>query len=151
VDLVYLQRATAWSEKGTTRVELPAVDLPVSRTGLLVRFSPRFQVEPKPGAFRLESDPGPFSAVLRNEVLVTASSSLIATTPPPPPAAPMGAAAERAADASSAADFKALIDRYRRDMGKTSAGTIPVEVSVPDFGPRSSSRPNSRRKRTRQR
>jgi hypothetical protein len=137
VELVYLQRATAWSEKGTTRVELPAVDLPVSRTGLLVHFSPRFQVEPKPGAFRLESDPGPFTAALRNEVLVTASSGLIATAPPPPPppAAPLAAPAERAADASKDSDFKALIDRYGREMGKTSAGTIPVEVRVPDLGP----------------
>jgi hypothetical protein len=137
VELVYLQRATAWSEKGTTRVELPAVDLPVSRTGLLVHYSPRFQVDPKPGAFRLESDPGPFTSALRNEVLVTASSGQMATTPPtPPPAAPMPApAAERAADAGSTADFKALLDRYRREMGKTTSGTIPVEVKVPDLGP----------------
>ena len=64
VELVYLQRATAWNDKGDARVELPAVDLPVSRTGLLVHHSPRFEVEPKPGAFRLEADPGPWSAAL---------------------------------------------------------------------------------------
>jgi hypothetical protein len=52
VDLFSLQRSSAWSAKGDARVELPAVDLPVSRTGLLVHHSPRFDVEPKPGAFR---------------------------------------------------------------------------------------------------
>ena len=68
VELVYLQRATAWDVKGNARVELPAVDLPVSRTGLLVHYSPRFEVEPKSGAFRPETDPGPWSAALRAEM-----------------------------------------------------------------------------------
>ena len=27
------------------------------------------------------------------------------------------------------------MERFRKDMGKVSAGTIPVQVTVPDFGP----------------
>ena len=33
VELVYLQKTDRWSEKGTSQLSLPAVDLPVSRTG----------------------------------------------------------------------------------------------------------------------
>src|SRR5256885_3051720 len=34
VDLVYLQTIESWTDKGRARVELPALDLPISRTGL---------------------------------------------------------------------------------------------------------------------
>src|SRR5262245_11401028 len=42
VRLVYLQRVDAWIDKGRARVELPALDLPISRTGLELHHSPRF-------------------------------------------------------------------------------------------------------------
>ena len=49
VELVYLQRSDAWTGDGNAHIELPALDLPVSRTGLLLHHSPRFHVEPLPG------------------------------------------------------------------------------------------------------
>ena len=121
VELVYLQRSTAWTGRGDARVELPAVDLPVSRTGLLVHHSPRFEVEPKIGAFRRETDPGPWSPALRNELTVA-----VPAAPPPPPAPePSGAAIP----------FGGLMERFRKDLGKTAAGVIPVRVTVPEIGP----------------
>jgi hypothetical protein len=126
VELVYLQRSAAWTERGDGRIELPAVDLPVSRTGLIVHHSPRFQVEPKPGAFRVEPDAGPWSATLRNEIVS-------APAPPPPPAKPQAAGTE--SDDKDRADARSLVDRYRKEIGKIAAGTIPVEVKVPDIGP----------------
>lgn len=123
VELVYLQRAGAWTGKGDARLELPAVDLPVSRTGLLVHHSPRFHVEPKAGAFRRDTDAGPWSSVLRGD-----REGVVATpAPPPPPASPQ--------PSSDAASLQALMDRFRREMGKTTAGVIPVQVRVPDIGP----------------
>jgi hypothetical protein len=125
VELVYLQRTPAWTDKGEARVELPTVDLPVSRTGLVVNHSPRFQVEPKPGVFRPESRQEPWSVALRtNEAAAPA-----APIPPAPPALPQAAGEREGASA------KALVDRFRKDMGKTAAGTIPVHVAVPDIGP----------------
>ena len=124
VELVYLQRTTAWIDKGEARIELPAVDLPVSRTGLTFKHSPRFAVEPAPGAFRAESQQEPWSAALRaNETDAPASKPVAAPAP-----------AEKAAsgDAESA---KALVNRFRKDMGRTAAGTIPVQVRIPDIGP----------------
>jgi hypothetical protein len=117
VELVYLQRSSAWMAKGDARVELPAVDLPVSRMGLLVHHSPRFDVEPKPGAFRLEHDPGPWSAALRAEVPVAAV-----------PAAPVPREGE-------VGSLQSLMERFRKDMGRTAAGVIPVQVTVPVIGP----------------
>jgi len=127
VELVYLQRTPAWTEKGEARVELPAVDLPVSRTGLVINYSPRFHVEPKPGAFRAESRQEPWSAALRSNETVALRSGSEAPAPPPPPA--------QAAGDRDAASAKALVDRFRKEMGRTSAGAIPVHVTVPDIGP----------------
>ena len=65
VELLYLQRIDAWADKGRARIELPALDLPISRTGVELHYSPRFRVEPQLGSFRVDTDPGPFAAALR--------------------------------------------------------------------------------------
>jgi hypothetical protein len=122
VELVYLQRAMPWSEKGDARLELPAVDLPVSRTGLVVHHSPRFQVEPQPGAFRSDTDSGPWHAALQ----APSARPVGAATPPAP--------AKEETDRDTAG-LKALMDNFRRDSGKTTAGVVPVQVAVPDIGP----------------
>jgi hypothetical protein len=123
VELVYLQRSSAWTTKGDATVELPAVDLAVSRTGLLVHHSPRFEVQPKPGAFRLEHDPGPWSAALRAEVPPAAAPA----APAPPPAS-----IPREGDVGS---LQGLMERFRKDMGRTAAGVMPVQITVPGIGP----------------
>jgi hypothetical protein len=128
VELVYLQRTVAWTAHGEARLDLPAVDLPVSRTGLLVRYSPRFLVEPRPGMFRSETDAGPWAAVLRTDRSVV-SGAPFSPAPPPPPAMPLKEA-NRESD-----DVKALVDRFKKDAGRTAAGAVPIEVRVPDLGP----------------
>jgi len=125
VELVYLQKATPWTARGDARVELPSVDLPISRTGLVVHYSPRFEVEPRAGAFRQDVDSGPWSAALRP----------LAEGPPPPPAPASPAPPPPVAEPKSDTAFGGLMERFRKDMGKVSAGTIPVQVTVPDFGP----------------
>jgi hypothetical protein len=116
VELVYLQRAAAWVDKGDTRVDLPAVDLPVSRTGLSLHHSPRFRVEPRPGRFRVETDRGPWSPVL----------ALSSPAPPPPVAAPAPAGSK---------DLQVLLDRFQKEMGRTMTGVVPVQVRFPELGP----------------
>jgi hypothetical protein len=129
VELVYLLRAAAWSGNGDARLELPAVDLPVSRTGLLVHHSPRFEVEPRPGAFRSEANRDPWNAVLRNAE--TDMEAAAPASPPPQSTPPAG----QAGGARESADAKALVDRFRKEMGRTSAGVVPVAVIVPELGP----------------
>jgi hypothetical protein len=122
---VYLQRTNAWFDKGEARLELPAVDLPVARTGLTLHYSPRFHVAPRPGMFRVENDPGPWSVALRNEV--------VAARVPPAPLSPPAPAAPRDSEASK--DLKTLMDHFQKEAGRTRQGALPIEVEFPDFGP----------------
>jgi len=122
VDLVYLQRIGTWADKGQARVDLPAVDLPVSRTGLELYYSPRFRVDPQPGAFRAENDPGEFAEALREpaEALRERATAIAVT---------MG-------DARAASGLQTLVDRYRNERGgRTVVGSLPVHVTFPVFGP----------------
>jgi hypothetical protein len=120
VELVYFQRIDRWTgirDSGNARIELPALDLPVSRTGLEVHYSPRFRVDLRPGSFRTEIDSGPFAQALREGV-----------APPAP------ALLDR--DQRATAGLQALVDRYRNESGgRTVTGSLPVHVTFPEFGP----------------
>jgi hypothetical protein len=120
VELLYLQRAATWVDKGDAHVELPAVDLPVSRTGLTLHHSPRYDVDLKAGSFRLETDPGPWTPALRAAVQGVPSS-------PPPPAAQF---ADR-----EARDLKVLVDRFQKEAGRIRPGVIPIAIPFPAIGP----------------
>lgn len=116
VELVYVQRVEAWTDKSRPHLELPALDLPVSRTGLELRYSPRFRVEPIAGAFRVDHDPGPSAEALRV------------------PRTALHVAVE-SRDEKAAAGLQALVDRFRDEVGgKRVAGTLPVHVEFPEFG-----------------
>jgi hypothetical protein len=116
VELTYIQPIAPWSDKGNARLELPALDLPVSRTGVQLHFPPGFRVEPQPGSFRLEPDAGPFVEVLRRPVRAV------------PAARPEGDAA--------AAGLQSLVERFKSEAGGRSvAGALPVKVVFPAFGP----------------
>jgi hypothetical protein len=116
VELFYVQRISAWTDKGDARVELPAADLPVSRTGLTLHYSPRYAVDPRPGAFRVTSDPGPWSAA--------AQVGMAGATP----------AAVMEMERSSK-DLQALMDRYKKEAGRTRQGTVPIAIEFPTLGP----------------
>ena len=119
VALVYFQggERVAWLDKGRARLDLPALDLPVSRTGVELHYSPRFRVDLQPGSFRAETDPGPFAEALRQSK---------------PPAI----ADKKDRDDRAAAGLQALVDRFRNETGgRTVVGSLPVHVAFPTFGP----------------
>jgi len=121
VELLYLQQTDGWVDKGRARVELPVLDLPVSRTGVELHYSPRFRVDPQLGSFRVDSDPGPFAAALR---------------PPPPPPAPAPMAARTLAEGGATGGLQALVDRFKNEPGgRVVVGSLPVRASFPSFGP----------------
>jgi hypothetical protein len=120
-ELTYIQHGAAWSDSGRAIVSLPSIDLPISRTGVVVHYSPRFSVKPEPGAFRVETDSGPFTAVLRGETGMELRLAGAMPPPPPPPAAP--------------APVDQLVAQYRKDTaGKSVTGPLPVQVPFPNFG-----------------
>lgn len=117
VELVYLQAIDSWADKGRARLGLPALDVPVSRTGLELHYSPRFRVDLQPGVFHVEDDPGPFAEALRQH------------------AAPF-AVTGKERDPRGAAGLQALVDRFRAESGgRTVVGALPVHVTFPVFGP----------------
>jgi hypothetical protein len=113
VELTYIQRTPAWNDRGRARLALPALDLPTARTGVVLHHSPRFGLTPDVGAFRIESDTGPFTAVLRTD-----PAGLYRPRP-------LEEDAREARDALSAAPST---------VGRTSTGPLPVDVPFPNFG-----------------
>src|SRR6202049_5045877 len=77
VEILYLTKAAAWSEKGREKVTLPALDLPISRTGLLLYYPPLFRVSAEPGMFHTQEYQNPVSAVL--EPISDVTGGIIAT------------------------------------------------------------------------
>ena len=140
VEVVYLSRGTAWNDKGQFKLALPALDLPVSRTGLLVYHPPLFKVTPEPGAFRMEPYASPISSALNPPVTyIGAAGGVVATMGPsagaPQPSSDMDAKDELKSKRSQAAT-QALVDKFRADsLAGKRAGILPIRVSFPAFGP----------------
>lgn len=122
VSLVYLQRVTEWAHEGSVTVSLPALDLPVSRTGVEFHYSARYRIDLLPGSFRLDQNLGPTTEALR----VRHDPSLN----PAPSSQVM-----RKQGADTAAGLQSLADRFRSDAGgRVSSGTLPVPIAFPMFG-----------------
>src|SRR6266478_874354 len=145
VEVVYLSRGTAWNDKGQFKLALPALDLPVSRTGLLVYHPPLFKVTPEPGAFRMEPYENPISSALNPPVTYSVTGAGVGpgaggaesafSGAPAPPSSDMDAKDETKSKRSQAAT-EALLDKFRTDsLAGKRAGILPIRVSFPAFGP----------------
>ncbi len=121
VEVLYLSRGPAWNEKGEFSLTLPALDLPVSRTGLLLYHPPLFKITAAPGPFRLEAYEAPASSVL------TASANATA----PADAKDKGSAPE----AAPSQGLRGLADYFWSQSGTRTARVLPIRVSFPAFGP----------------
>src|SRR5215472_2746609 len=151
VEIMYITRAPQWQEKGKETVTLPSLDLPISRTGMLLYYPPMFKVSAEPGTFRTEEYQNPISAVLV----------------PPPPASPVSATtvvgsagpamgamvglevvpkaqpqdfdrtARKPSDDKEKKDStQVLLDSFRaKSSGGKVTGILPVIVDFPAFGP----------------
>jgi hypothetical protein len=64
VTIAYFDRHAAWTNNGQVALKLPAIDLPVSRTGVMLHHSPRFRTTLDPGTFRTEAYEEPVSTIL---------------------------------------------------------------------------------------
>jgi len=140
VEIVYLSRGSAWNDKGQFKLALPALDLPVSRTGLLVYHPPLFKVTPEPGSFRTEPYENPISSALNARTAHGgAAGGIVATVGPSSVAAAALAdmdAKDELKEKRSQVATEALLDKFRADSstGKR-AGILPIHVSFPAFGP----------------
>lgn len=125
VEVLYMGRGPAWEDKGKVQVSLPALDLPISRTGLLLYYPPLFHISAEPGSFRTETYANPTSEAFNL-----------------PPAPSPSLSAPRKSPELDLKQFKddeatqALVDKFRSKSkeGKV-AGILPIGISFPAFGP----------------
>jgi len=149
VEILYLTKATAWSEKGKEKVTLPALDLPISRTGLLLYYPPLFHVSAEPGTFRLQEYQNPMSAVLEPPASDHADRVGMGIerlgAGPSGPQFGLSKQSDRleqftklqgADDKEKKDATQALLDTFRAksSSGKVT-GILPISVSFPAFGP----------------
>jgi len=121
VELAYLDRVPAWAEKGRARLSLLTLDMPISKSGVLIHHSPMFRLTPMPGNFRSAPYEAPSSAALRSESVSTARVEMPSAGP-----APSGAI-----DATSA-----LVSRlHQTGAGSRPMRILPPRVTFPHFGP----------------
>ncbi len=146
VEVIYLSRGSAWNDKGQFKLALPALDLPVSRTGLLVYHPPLFKVTPESGAFRMGPYENPLSSALNPPVMEVgerrgagAIAGLVGAAPsasPQPLSMTDMDGKDEAKLKRSQVATEALLDKFKADSlpGKR-AGILPIRVSFPAFGP----------------
>jgi hypothetical protein len=150
VEILYMTKAVAWSDKGREKVSLPALDLPISRTGMLLYYPPLFHVSAEPGTFRLQEYANPMSKVLQPVVTgvgfgAGVGAGVSAGLYPADAATLQGKQFDRLeqfsklqdADAKEKKDAtQALLDSFRAksSSGKVT-GILPINVSFPAFGP----------------
>lgn len=135
VEVVYITRETAWNDKGQFKLTLPALDLPVSRTGLLVYHPPLFKLSPEPGSFRMEAYEDPVSAALNppppNELAAVSGGA-----PAMPSPVSEVAALSEAKSFTDQLPKQTLFDNFRMTLqGGKASGILPIMVTVPALGP----------------
>ena len=140
VEILYLTKAAAWSEKGREKVTLPALDLPISRTGLLLYYPPLFRVAAEPGMFHTQEYQNPVSAVL--EPISDVTGGIIATRNEPPASPKQADRLEQYAKALDRDDkekkdaTQALLDTFKaKSLAGKVSGILPINVAFPAFGP----------------
>jgi len=143
IEIVYLSHGSVWNDKGQFKLALPALDLPVSRTGLLVYHPPLFKVTPEPGAFRTEPYENPLSSALNPPVSRVdggegggVAGVLAPSAGPQPPKPSDTDAKDEAKWKRSQVATEALLEKFKADsLAGKRAGILPIRVSFPAFGP----------------
>jgi hypothetical protein len=139
VEILYLAKAAAWNDKGQQKVTLPALDLPISRTGLLLYYPPLFKVSAEPGIFRTQEYVNPLSAVLEppgGSLAKVGAPSNVVSAPAPLDRLEQFVKLQGADDKENKDATQALLDSFKAksSSGKVT-GILPIDVAFPAFGP----------------
>jgi hypothetical protein len=54
IEVVYLARGDVWTDRGRASLALPALDMPVSKTGAMLYYPPAYRATLEPGGFRMQ-------------------------------------------------------------------------------------------------
>jgi hypothetical protein len=120
VEVSYMDRTPAWIDKGRLRLSLLTVDLPISKSHLLLHHPPLFRLTAPagvPGPFRI----APYEAPSTQAMGTPATAKKPATTPE------VDAKVEEA---------KQLVNQLQgQKRGSRPARNLPLRVAFPHFGP----------------
>jgi hypothetical protein len=139
VEILYLTKAAVWNDKGQEKVTLPALDLPISRTGLLLYYPPLFRVSAEPGTFRTQEYVNPTSAALLPTIggVIGGVGAAAPAVAMPKQYDQLIANDNRLSDKDEKKDAtRSLLDDYRaKSLAGKVTGILPINVSFPAFGP----------------
>jgi hypothetical protein len=134
LEIFYLVREPAWSDKGKAMLALPAVDLPVSRTGLLLYHPPLFKISADPGTFRMEPYTAPMSDAFR-AVDYGAGTGLVINGEFGGNAGGMVNLDRKNSNAPQSST-QTLVDNFKnKSLGGRGAKVLPIRLAFPAFGP----------------
>ncbi len=120
VEVSYLDRTASWSDRGRARVSLVAVDLPISKSHLLLHHPPLFRLTAAPGNFRVAPYTPPESSALTSEPSASSTEQQRA----------------EAEIGSEQAEMKQLVAKLRdTKRGARPSRNLPLRVAFPHFGP----------------
>jgi hypothetical protein len=131
VEIFYLVRESAWADKGKAMLALPALDLPVSRTGVLLYHPPLYRLAAEPGAFRIETYEAPASSAFRTFDVGSGS----------PVEYEYGRNSGAVVDivtknGSQQSTTQTLVDNFKaKTLGGRGAKVLPIRPAFPAFGP----------------
>ena len=124
VEVSYIDRTAAWSDRGHMRLSLIAVDLPISKSHLLLHHSPTFRLATSPGlsgSFRVAPYSAPESSALRTEARPANNEPQVKP---------------EAGDATVSEGTRQLVSKLRDSKrGSTPTRNLPLRVVFPHFGP----------------
>ncbi len=137
VEILYLTKATAWNDKGREKVMLPALDLPISRTGLLLYYPPLFKVSAEPGTFHTQAYENPVSAALeppaigREDIGSAGAFTFKQMDRLETLTKAQAGEVQEKKDAT-----QALLDTFKtKSLAGKVTGILPINVPFPAFGP----------------
>jgi len=120
VEVAYMDHTAAWTDKGRMRLSLVSVDLPISKSHLLVHHSPIFRLTTPPGlsgSFRV----APYE---ESETVLKLTPSLTTANEPTAPSPD-----------SVSEGTKELVSKLRDNKRTTPMRNLPLRVAFPHFGP----------------
>ena len=136
LELFYLVREPAWSDRGKAMLSLPALDLPVSRTGLLLYHPPLFKVTGEPGTFRMEAYEAPVSAAFHPVVVDVGAGSGIAVNGRSYDQLQSFQIVNGTPQGQPQSATQTLVDNYKnKSLGGRGAKVLPIRPTFPAFGP----------------
>jgi hypothetical protein len=133
VEILYLAPGARWEEKARATLALPSVDLPVSRTGVVLYYPPTYRVTAEPGSFTTATYVPPSSVALNRESGGLAAGAANASfNPPGSQRDPLQQLNTNAAQSAT----QSLVDQFNtRAAARRPAAASPIEVAFPAVGP----------------